>query len=71
MYVRFEEGLGSNHFKGDFQGLPTMGPPYGKRDPYYGTHIFRESNMAVGLGNSMGPSLGPMSLGVPENPTEA
>ena len=26
--------------------------------------------MGVGLGNSMGPFRGPMSLGVPENPTD-
>ena len=39
----------------DFQGPPIMGTPYGKRDPYY-SHIFRDSNMGVGLGNSMGPA---------------
>ena len=40
--------------KDDFPGTPKdMGPPYGKRDPYY-SHIFRDSNMGVGLGNSMG-----------------
>ena len=44
-------------------GLP--GTPYG----FCGTHIFRDSNMGVGLGKSMGPFRGPMSLGVPENPT--
>ena len=47
-----------------------MGPPYGKRDPYYShdrSHIFRDS-----YGNSMGPLLGPMSLGVSsKNPTES
>ena len=32
-----------------------MGPPYGFRFPYY-SHIFRDSNMGVGLGNSMGPA---------------
>ena len=36
---------------------PTVGPPEnGKRDPYHGTHIFRDSNMGVGSGNSMGPA---------------
>ena len=44
-------------------GLP--GTPYG----FCGTHIFRDSNMGVGLGKSMGPFRGPMSLGVPENHT--
>ena len=40
-----------------FSGTPKdMGPPYGKRDPYY-SHIFRDSNMGVGLGNSMGSRL--------------
>ena len=43
-----------------------MGPPYGKRDPYY-SHIFRDS-----YGNGMG--IGPRAQGdpllVPENPTE-
>ena len=33
-----------------FSGTPKdMGPAYGKRDPYYGTHIFRDS-----YGNGMG-----------------
>ena len=32
--------------------------------------IFRDSELGAGLGNSMGPQQGPMSLGVPENPTE-
>ena len=40
-----------------------MGPPYGKRDPYYGTHIFRDSNMAVGLGHIYGALLGSHVLG--------
>ena len=35
------------------QGLPKMGPPYRKRDPYH-SHILRDSYMGVGLGNSMG-----------------
>ena len=31
------------YFKGDLPGTPKdMGPPYGKRDPYY-SHIFRDS----------------------------
>ena len=39
---------------GDLTGAPKdMGPPYGKRNPYY-SHIFRDS-YGVGLGNSMGP----------------
>ena len=39
-----------------FSGTPKdMGTPYGKRDPYY-SHIFRDSNMGVGLGKSMGPA---------------
>ena len=43
-------------FKGDLPGTPKdMGPPYGKRDPYY-SHIFGDSKMGVGLGNSMGPA---------------
>ena len=47
-------------------------PNNGKRDPYY-SHIFRDSGLGVGLGNSMG-SLHkevpwPISLGAPENPT--
>ena len=49
------QGLGNHTKNGTIQsrviypGLPTMGPPYGKRDPYY-SHIFRDS-----YGNSMGP----------------
>ena len=40
--------------KGDLPGTPKdMGPPYGNRDPYH-SHIFRDSNMGVGLGNSTG-----------------
>ena len=39
--------------------------PY-KRDP----NIFRDSKMDVGLGNSRGPFRGPMSLGIPENPSD-
>ena len=35
------------YVKGDLPGTPKdMGPPYGKRDPYY-SHIFRDSNMGV------------------------
>ena len=35
-------------------GTPNNGTPEnGKRDPYH-SHIFRDSNMGVGLGNSMG-----------------
>ena len=39
--------------------------------PYY-SHIFRDSNMGVGLGNSMGPAYhkGVPFLGVPENPID-
>ena len=36
-----------------YPGPPTMGPPYGKRDQYH-SHIFRDSGLGVGLGNSMG-----------------
>ena len=40
--------------KGDLPGTPKdMGLPYGKRNPYY-SHIFRDSGLGVGLGNSMG-----------------
>ena len=44
-------------------GFPKMV----SRDPYYGTHIFRDSKMGVGLGNSMGPAYHkgvPLYLGV-------
>ena len=46
-----------------------MGPPYGKRDPYY-SHIFRDS-----YGSGMGIvweayHKGVPLLGVPENPIE-
>ena len=40
-------------FTRDPQGHGT--PENGKRDPYH-SHIFRDSNMGVGLGNSMGPA---------------
>ena len=53
-------------YQGWFQGLPIMGPPYGKLDPYY-SHIFRDS-YGSGMGIVWGPR-GPMSLGLPENPT--
>ena len=47
-----------------------MGPAYGKRDPYHGTHIFRDS-----YGSGMGilweaSHKGVPLLGVPENPIE-
>ena len=46
-----------------------MGPPYGKRDPYY-SHIFRDS-----YGSGMGRvweayHKGVPLLGVPENPID-
>ena len=47
-----------------------MGPPFGKLPIPFPHHIFRDSNMGVGLGSSMGPFRGPMSLGVPGNPTD-
>ena len=40
-----------------------MGPPYGKRDPYY-SHIFRDPKLGVVCRPEWSPR-GPMSLGVP------
>ena len=41
----------------EISGTPNNGTPEnGKRDPYH-SHIFRDSNMGVGLGShSMGPA---------------
>ena len=40
--------------QGVIPGTPKdTGPPYGSYDPYY-SHIFRDSGLGVGLGNSMG-----------------
>ena len=36
-------------------GTPNNGTPFMVSFPYY-SHIFRDSNMGVGLGNSMGPA---------------
>ena len=56
-------------FTRDSQGHGT--PENGKRDPYYShnhSHIFRDFYRS-GMGIVWGPR-GPMSLGVPENPTD-
>ncbi len=38
--------VGSSRCQGWFQGPPIMGPPYGKRDPYY-SHNFRDSKIGI------------------------
>ena len=45
--------------KGDLPGTPKdMGPPYGKRDPYY-SRIFRDScGSGMGIVWVRGPSIG-------------
>ena len=62
-------GSGFCLFQWDFQGPPIMGPPYGKRDPYYShtTPITIPKDMGiVWEAYHKGVPL----LGVPENPID-